>query len=274
MTFHPNQTVYLSDGREAIYVMQNGEQHLVRVVREVEDSEVGTYIYPDDKITAAVKVYATAPVDVWDKQVLAKREQARELDRELMAKRREIADAAKNKAAMEKAAAKYPCIQQALDFIEGRITHVVSWDTYGGAKIETLQDALTQNDTWGGRRTFEGMKLLNLFGTDEKGRSVAWGVNQYRDGSGSSSKQIWPAYNEGHAMQIVSGLVFDALDAWRAGDENWWKGRPNVDATLKANPWLTAPDDWLVEQAKQAKGRRQQEIDKLRAQISKLESEL
>lgn len=274
MPFETNQTVYLPDGREAIYVLANGQDHLVRVVHEAEGSyDEPPYSYPSDKITTTREVYAKPPVEVWDKHVLAKREQVRELDRELTAKRQEIADAARDKAAMEKAAAKYPCIQQALDFIEGRITHVVKWSGYGGAKIETLQEAFSQVDTWGGRRTFEGMKLLNLFGTDEKGRSTAWGLNTYRDGSGSSQAQIWPAHSEGHAMQIVSALVFDAIDAWRSGDEKWQNGKISVSETLKANPWITAPDDWIAEQAKRLADRRQQEIDRLREQIKKLESE-
>ena len=89
--FTPNQTVYLTDGREAVYVLKNGDQHLVRVMLEVEDSYgEPAYSYPSDKITSVRKVYAAPPVEVWGKQVLAKREQVRELDRELTVKRQEL----------------------------------------------------------------------------------------------------------------------------------------------------------------------------------------
>jgi hypothetical protein len=273
MTFQPDQTVYLPDGREAVYIMQNGAQHLVRIIREVEDSEVGTYCYPDDKITAAAKVYATAPVDMWDKQVLAKREQVRDLDRELTTKRQEIADAAKNKTAMEKAAAKYPCIQQALDFIEGRTTHVVKWSGYGAATIHTLPEAFEQIDRWGGRTTREGMKLLSLFGTDERGRSVGWGLHQYRDGSGSGTTTIWPAKSEAEARVKVEELLNAAFAAWRSGDAKWRHGHIGVDDTLKENPWFTAPDDWNAHIEAQRAARRQQQIDKLRAELAKLEAD-
>lgn len=273
-TFEPDQTVYLPDGREAIYVLANGQDHLVRVIYEVEGSyDEPPYSYPSDKITTTREVYAKPPVEVWDKQVEAKREQVRELDRELTAKRAEVRAAESNKIAMENAAAKYPCIQQALDFIEGRITHVVSWTGYGGAKIETLKEAFTQEDTWGGRRAFEGMKLLNLFGTNEKGRSTAWGLNAYRDGSGSSQKQIWPAHSEGHAMQIVGDLFFKAVEAWRTGEKNWHTGQVNIDDTLKQNPWLTAPDDWLEHQKGIKAKHRAERIEKLREEIAKMEDE-
>jgi hypothetical protein len=271
MTFQPDQTVYLPDGREAVYVMQNGDQHLVRIIREVEDNEVGSYTYPDDKITAALKVYAAAPVDVWDAQVLAKREQVRELDMELAAKRQEIADAARRKTDMEKAALKYPCIQQALDFIEGRITHVVTWRGYSGAQIQTMPEAFEDVDTWGGRRKFDGMKLLNLFGTDDKGRPVAWGLNTYRDGSGSTQKHIWPAHDEESAKQLLRDLFNAALEAWRSGEENWRVGHISISDTLQLNPWLSSPEDWTAWRAEQDAKNRADQIAKLRQEIEKLE---
>lgn len=91
MIFQPNQTVYLPDGREAVYVLANGREHLVRVMHEVEGHyDEPPYTYPSDNITTTREVYAAPPVEVWDKQVLAKREQVRELDRELTAKREEL----------------------------------------------------------------------------------------------------------------------------------------------------------------------------------------
>lgn len=273
-TFEPDQTVYLPNGLEAIYVLANGQDHLVRLIYEVEgDYDEPPYSYPSDQITTTREVYAKPPVEVWDKQVEAKREQVRELDRELTAKRAEVRAAESNKIAMEKAAAKYPCIQQALDFIEGRITHVVSWSGYGGAKIETLKDAFEDVNTWGGRRTFEGMKLLNLFGTDKSGKIVAWGLNEYRDGSGTDRKQIWPAHSEGHAMQIVGDLFFKAIEAWRTGEKNWQHGHVAIDDTLKQNPWLTAPNDWLEYQKGIKAKHRAERIEKLREEITKLEDE-
>lgn len=274
MDFQPDQTVYLPDGREAIYVTNNAERHLVRIVYEIEGGyDEPSYSYPEDKITIVEKVYATPPVEVWDKQVLAKREQVRELDRELTAKRKEIGEAAFRKTEMEKAAAKYPCIQQALDFIEGRITHVVAWGGYGAVTIHTMPEAFEQTDSFYGREKHEGMKLLSLFGTDEHGRSVGWGLHQYRDGSGGGTTQIWPAKSEAEARAKVEELLNAAFDAWRTGDEKWWIGHIGIAPTLKANPWYTPPEDWLADRARNAEEQRAAKIAKLHEEIAKLENE-
>lgn len=268
-TFEPGQTVYLPDGREAEYVLANGSDHLVRIIHEVEGRyDEPPYSYPSDKITPAREVYASAPVEVWDKKILAKRRVLRELDRELTAKRWELKDIEKDKLEMREAAAKYPCIQQALDFIEGRITHVVIYD-YGGAQIKTLPEAFEDVDTWGGGRRVGGMKLLNLFGTDEKGCSVAWGLNHYRDASGSVKYKIEPAHSEGHAMQIVGKVLTEALEAWRAGKTP----EINIKGTLDNNPWLTAPDDWISHTETQKWKKREAKMKKLRAELAELEND-
>lgn len=265
----PGQTVYLPDGREAEYVLANGSDHLVRIIHEVEGCyDEPPYSYPSDKITPAREVYASAPVEVWDKKILAKHERIAELNQELEAKRWELKDIEKDKLEMREAAAKYPCIQQALDFIEGRITHVVIYD-YGGAQIKTLPDAFEDVNTWGGGRRVGGMKLLNLFGTDEKGRSVAWGLNHYRDGSGSVKYKIEPAHSEGHAMQIVGKALTESLEAWRAGKTP----EINIKGTLDKNTWLTAPDDWIAHIEAKKEKKRQEKIEKLRAELAELEND-
>lgn len=270
--FNVNQTVYLPDGREAVYVTKSGEDHLVRVVYEVDEGyDEPPYSYPSDNIIAARKVYVAPPVDVWDKQVLAKREQVRELDRELTAKRAELADAERNKTAMQKAAAKYPCIRDALDFIEGRITHVVKWSGYGAATIHAMPEAFEQSDTFYGKKKREGMKLLNLFGIDEHGRSTAWGLNTYRDGSGSTV-QIWPARSEEEARAKVQEMVDAAMASFRSGGEKWWHGHIGLDDTLKANPWMEVPKDWAAHMAAQKEKQRQAKIEKLRAELEALEN--
>lgn len=270
--FTPDQTVYLTDGREAVYVLKNGNQHLVRVMLEVQDSyDEPSYTYPSDKITSVQDVYAAPPVEVWDKQVAAKREQISDLDRELTAKRQELRDAERNKTAMEKAAAKYPCIQQALDFIEGRITHVVKWTGYSAPTIHTLPEAFEDVDTWGGHRKVDGMKLLCLFGTDTRGQTK-WGLNQYRDGSGGSWTQIWPAQSEADARARVQEMVDAALAVWRSGEDPHRAGCVSLADTYKTHDWLTPPDDWLAHRAAQEEKVRQQKIDKLREELAKLEN--
>ena len=115
------------------------------------------------------------------------------------------------------------------------------------------------------------MKLLSLFGTDDKGRSVGWGLHQYRDGSGSGTITILPARSEEEARAKVQELMDAAMTAFRSGDEKWHITNIAVDETLKANPWLETPDDWRAHKEAQEEKRRQKKIEELRAELAKLE---
>jgi polyhydroxyalkanoate synthesis regulator phasin len=271
--FTPDQTVYLPDGREAVYVTEYNGTHLVRVVYEVPGSyDEPPYSYPSDTVTGVAEVFTEPPVERYDQGILEKQKALDALRQQTAALHAEMREIERNKIAMEKAAAKYPCIQQALDFIEGRITHVVKWSGYGAATVHAMPEAFQQIDTWGGRKTYEGMRLLSLFGTDERGRSVGWGLHMYRDGSGGSTTQIWPARSETEARAKVQELMDAAIAAFRSGDEKWYLGHISIDATLKANPWLDTPEDWAAHIAKSEAKARQQKIDKLRAELTALEA--
>jgi hypothetical protein len=268
--FAADQTVYLPDGREAVYVTHHNGTHLVRVLYDVPGSyDEPPYSYPSETVTAVAQVFAAPPVERYDEAIAEKKKAVdalRQQAADLHAQMREIE---RNKTQMEKAAAKYPDIQDALDFIEGRITHVVKWGNYGAATIHTLPEAFEDVDAWGGRRQIDGMKLLCLFGTDRNGKRV-WGLNQYRDGSGSSWGTIWPARSEDEAQAKIGELFNAALDAWRSGDEQWYVGNVGVAETLKANPWLLEPEDWAAHRVAVNEKARQQKIEKLRAELAAL----
>ena len=266
-TFKQGDTVYLTDGREAEYVMENNGIHLVHVMRHVEASyDEPDYSYPDEKITTAQRVFASAPVDVVDAEFSKREAELLSLRGDLAALRSEIAEAGRAKAEIERAAAKYPSIQQALDFIEGRITHVVSI-SYFDVSILTIKDALEDCDLWHGRARFDGMKLLCLFGTDTEGKT-RWQVNQYRDGSGSGWTTILPAKSEEEAREIVRQLLDEAATAWRDGQK---LHHPGIDTIIKGKDWLEAPADWIAHLEQVESDRRAQKIEELRSEIAKLE---
>ena len=68
-------------------------------------------------------------------------------------------------------------------------------------------------------------------------------------------------------MQIVKKLLIEAVETWREG-----RGPEiSIQGTLDKNPWLTPPDDWSAHtKAKQAE-QRATKIEKLRAELTKLE---
>ena len=272
MPFEKDQTVYLRDGREAIYVMEDSGQHFVRTMMYVEGSyDEPPYSYPDDRVTTAAKVYASPPVEIIAEQIKEKQQQLSDIHDQLVARRAEISEITRNQKEFEKAAKKYPSIQQALDFIEGRITHVIFKPSYGGMQIAELPAAFEDVDTWGGRRTYDGMKLLCLFGTDDRGKQK-WKLNQYRDGSGSSCVELVPCTSEADAQAKMQSLLDEAVEAWRTTEKNHGPAAV-IRETLKNNPWLAAPDDWLAHVEAATAKIKADKLAKLRAEIAELEGE-
>jgi hypothetical protein len=62
MTFEPDQTVYLPDGREAVYVLANGQEHRVRFVYEGFDPEEGSFIH-HGRVVSVPAVFAVRPTE-------------------------------------------------------------------------------------------------------------------------------------------------------------------------------------------------------------------
>lgn len=96
-----------------------------------------------------------------------------------------------------------------LSFISGNITHIVS-ENYRGFEIVSFLDALKKEDSWGSNVRYEGLKLLSLFGCSEKGKryddkgfSLNWRINHYRDGSGGWTN-VFPAKSYEEALEIVA----------------------------------------------------------------------
>jgi len=269
--FQSGQSVYLPDGRKAEYVTKNGDHHLVRVIFDVPSNgyDEPPYSYASDHITQTAQVFEQPPVERFDESIIEKQKAITALKKQAAELHAEIREIERSKTQIEKAAAKYPDIADALDFIEGRITHIVKHD-YNGATIQTLTEAFEDVETWGGRRAFDGMKLLCLFGTDKQGKR-SWVLNQYRDGSGSSWTKIWPARSEDDARGKVQSLLDEALAVWRSGGNTYQAGCIDIADTLKKNPWLSVPDDWAENVRAASEKNRLEKIAKLRADIKSLE---
>ena len=98
-------------------------------------------------------------------------------------------------------------------FVSGQITHCVI-KTWNGYQIRQLADLLSSNNDYG---RLEGIKLVSLFGCRENGErqngdryySLAWRINQYRDGSGSEST-IWPCVSHDAAIAKIDELIADS----------------------------------------------------------------
>jgi len=98
-------------------------------------------------------------------------------------------------------------------FLSGKITHIVL-EHYWDYKIVSLIDALESTDNYR-YPTFEGLKLVSLFGCNESGERrkkdrsfrLDWRINEYRDGSGSSWHIAYPCTSHKEAVSLLDNLV-------------------------------------------------------------------
>lgn len=255
--------VFTENGRRAVYAGEIDGQKFVRILLGRDDDEYGYEEWPSDKLTPVSRVLLTEPFEVHGEKVAEALARIQKLREEESGIRTSVLDLQKQERELKAAATKFPQIATALDFLEGRITHVVI-DDYSGIRVMRLEDALTSyEDSWG-QKTADGLKLLCLFG-HKKGQPPRWAINSYHDGSGSYTT-VDPFCSEEDARAEVQRRADEAFAAWRANPE---KAR-ELDRFEKAG---VAPQDWLDHvEAVRADNRRKQ-IEKHRAEIAKLEAE-
>lgn len=260
MNFEVGQEVFTEDGRAAEYAGNIGGQDFVRIILSRHDDEYGEESWPSDKLTPVTKVFLTAPMEKHDKRVAEVAARISALRDEEAAIRRSVLDLQAREKTTIAALAKFPEMKTALDFLEGRITHVVI-QSYGVVEIKPLKDALTQyEDSWG-RRVESGMKLLCLFGHD-KGKKPRWAINNYSDGSGTYTT-VDPFTSEYAARAEVQRRADEAFTAWQAdGKDN------GLNAYRKAGAVI--PQAYHDHCAKVAAASRDARIAELNAQIDKL----
>ena len=261
--FEIGQEVYTEDGRKAEYAGEIGGQHFVRVMLYRDDDDYGPEEWPSDKLSPVGKVYLAAPMERHDQRVIDAQEKVAKLrDEEAAVRRSVMALQAQEKEALA-AVSKFPELRTALDFLEGRITHVVI-ENYGTVEVKPLQEALAyfEDSSWG-RRTENGMKLLCLFG-HEKGKKPRWAINHYYDGSGSYTT-VDPFTCEADARAEVQRRADAAFIAWKAdGKHN------NLLNLQKAG--ATIPQEYLDHVAAIRAKAKAEKVEKLRAELAALEA--
>lgn len=244
--FNKGDKVFLLDGREASYVCPVDEySHVVSVIFEVATGEYDEFYghsisIRDSKIEVVDELFSEPPVERYAKEycsVIQEKEKIIEGLNETIERLREEESAlSSNLNLIKKNSEKYPCIDQALDFLEGRITHLVV-RSYSGYEIKTFKEELEINESYD-----KGLKLLCLFGQAKDGYKLKtkWKLNQYYDGSGSW-KEIHPCKSEEEAKTKLLELFLDNdVRAWRTGFSGG-----SIQGTLDANPWITPPEDWV-----------------------------
>lgn len=251
---------WLEDGSKAEYVGEFEGRPVVRIFFECGDQETGWDEAPSHNMTVVDRVFHSEPNFVQGPQGKALEAQLAQMREEKAAISQEITALKRERKAAVEAAAKYPQFATALNFLEGRISHVVV-HFYGTWLIKTLGDALEYKEDYG---KAAGMKLLCLFGVG-RDKKCHWSLNNYPDGSGSWTI-ITPFASLSDAEQFVNVKFNEALEAWRRGEKNHGVGvfKKNCD-------FLVWPDDWLKHEAEQIETQRAAKVEKLRAELAELE---
>lgn len=244
--FNKGDKVFLPDGREASYVCPVDEHsHVVSVIFDVDTGEYDEFYghsisIRDSKVEVVDELFSEPPVERYAKDycsVIQEKEKIIEgLNETIERLRKEESSLSSNLKLIKENNEKYPCIGQALDFLEGRITHFVV-RSYSGYAIRSFKEELEIEQSYD-----RGFRLLCLFGHVKEGQKLKtkWKLNHYSDGSGSW-KELYPCKSEEEAKTKLLELFYNNdLKAWRTG----YSGG-NIQATLDANPWVTPPEDWV-----------------------------
>jgi hypothetical protein len=193
--FEAGQTVYSEQGERAEYVTASGDGHIVRPIVEDcgYDGDSGPYDHVCDPVIWR-HVFHQEPVakfsdelKVLHEKIAAARAERSQMQAEEYALQRARAEKLKRFAVLDSLEA----------FIDGKITHYVTRETYTPPQIIAVEQALTGDSD----RHRGVLRLLTLGGCLKTG-GINWQLNQYSDGSGSATGVI-PCTSLEQAQEIV-----------------------------------------------------------------------
>lgn len=190
-----NDTVWLDDGEEAIYIAKADDRHAVRPV--YESGEFG-------RVTLVSAVHLSPPEPKRHKEIADLEAKIQEKRSELSAIYTQLREAEERNKWLKSILAQNAALERVGNFIEGKFTHFVIQE-YDGIKIKD-RSVIDETDDYGKVR---GMKLLTLFG--QTNGDLGWRLNAYSDGSGYT-KEVYPCFSEEDANEIAKGLVKKSID--------------------------------------------------------------
>lgn len=255
--------VFTEDGRRAIYAGEINGQKFVRILLSRDDDEYGPEEWPSDKLTPVSRILTSAPVERYAPAIEAAQADMEALRSQIATARENVRDLQNQERDLSAAIAKFPTLKTAIDFLEGRITHVVVRPSYGATTVETFSDYITMKND---RGRAEGIKLLCLFGVSER-KEVRWSINRYYDGSGSWT-EVFPFASEAEAQAFLRDDFAAEIALWRSGEI-----KHKAAERAKSIPVEEWPEDWCRHVAALKAAQNAEQIERLRAQIAALEAQ-
>ena len=172
---------------------------------------------------------------------------------------------------MKALAEKHDALRDLVDYLEGRITHIVIIPSYGAPSIALLDSILTgtgdSHDKW--QRAIGLFAVPNLAQVPDRRRVVSWRSSHYRDGSESWTEFI-PCRSEVEARRRVRAQVDEKAREWRQdGKLPYWF----AEVATKF-PWLDLPSDVAEAMRKQRLDSLTSACDKARKDFHEVEAAL
>ncbi len=206
-TFKPStgDTVFGDNGEQGEYVAFSNGVHIVRPMYEGPDDEASRFGRPEEWRN----VFETEPVLKAGEEVTRLHAQAETLRAEVESLRGEkLAIDRDYKARMAKLQ-RHEKLAFLEDFLDGKLTHYAVLPEYSSAPyVLAVGDAKSGDDKW-----TRDLRLLSLFGRSNG--DIAWNLNQYYDGSGSSKQEVVPCRSEEEAKAIIRQRALDTWELWR-----------------------------------------------------------
>jgi len=152
------------------------------------------------------KLFEKPPVEVIDAEIAEKRAELAELEKRHNKVFVEINTVESTAKARLDKFKKFAGLELLEDFIDKKITHVVSASDEDSLdfKIVSFEEAIKSNE-----RYSTDLRLVTLFGRSNG--DLQWRVDQYYDGSGGSRQCIWPCRDEQHANDTIIAIISDRL---------------------------------------------------------------
>ncbi|WP_459018027.1 hypothetical protein [Stenotrophomonas sp. PSU_St142] len=277
-TFKAGEEVYTTDGRLVEYVAQSYDGHIVRQLPERENEDYGPAPmgYPE----VVHQVLKAPPSFKVDQDYAAKRDELAAVRAKLHTASQELAAVEKKRDAQLKQFASHPDLSIVVDWMEGRVTHVATFDLYGPTpiKIMPLADGLAPK----GSESRKGkVRLLGLYGgyhgADGPGRyahadDLRWQLSEYSEGSGSKTSCVLGTSEEDvrRRVQLWLDREFKRSDNQHA---LWNWAESAVALGFSVPPaWVAKVEERAANRRKQAQEQALKELESARARLAAAEA--
>jgi len=232
--FKKGDIVFSEHGQRYEYVAEADGDHVVRPILETDEEEP----YAGRPITL-LKVFASAPREMYDKTIEALDTKVQELTKQ----KRELEDELRKSKQDETERKKRIMVNAALaridDFLAGKMTHL-AMKHWSGWSILSIQEALAYKES-DYDRVAGGVKLLTLFG--KTNGNLEWQLSHYSDGSGSPT-EVRPFFSLEDAQAFVRAICEQKWQAWRDSSKEWGSASEAAQNAIKLG--FEIPEDVAV----------------------------